>query len=84
MNNTYEQFDKHLSDLEIGKSCRVIGINERCNGLERRRLLDLGILPGTLIKAELQSPSGDPIAYRIRDTIIGLRKEQTCLIEVVM
>ncbi|RME45954.1 MAG: ferrous iron transport protein A [Caldilineae bacterium] len=47
-----------------------------CRGAERRRLMDLGILPGTLIRAEMVSPSGDPTAYRIRGALIALRKEQ--------
>jgi Fe2+ transport system protein FeoA len=29
-------------------------------GAERRRFMDLGILPGTIITAEMVSPSGDP------------------------
>ncbi|MBK8048075.1 MAG: ferrous iron transport protein A [Anaerolineales bacterium] len=47
---------------------------------ERRRFLDLGILPGTPVTAELVSPSGDPTAFRIRDTLIALRREQAGLI----
>ncbi len=38
--------------------------------------MDLGIVPGTQVTVEMHSPSGDPTAYRIRDTIIALRKEQ--------
>jgi Fe2+ transport system protein FeoA len=44
--------------------------------------MDLGILPGTVIKAEMTSPSGDPTAYRIRDALIGLREEQAKLINI--
>jgi Fe2+ transport system protein FeoA len=45
-------------------------------------MLDLGILPGTLIQAEMTSPSGDPTAYRVRGALIALRKEQARLIQV--
>jgi Fe2+ transport system protein FeoA len=38
--------------------------------------MDLGILPGTVIEVEVSSPSGDPMAYRIRGAVIGLRREQ--------
>ena len=44
--------------------------------------MDLGILPGTIIKAEMISPSGDPTAYRIRGALIGLRQEQASLINI--
>jgi Fe2+ transport system protein FeoA len=44
--------------------------------------MDLGILPGTIIKAEMRSPGGDPTAYLIRQSLIGLRKEQANLIQI--
>ena len=75
---------EHLSNLDIGRSCRVLQISRQCRGLERRRLLDLGVLPGTVIKAEMRSPSGDPTAYRIREAVIGLRKDQARMISVVL
>jgi DtxR family Mn-dependent transcriptional regulator len=65
-----------LDTLEPGQMGEVITISPACRGLERRRLLDLGILPGTMIRSEFVSPSGDPVAYRIRDALIALRKQQ--------
>jgi Fe2+ transport system protein FeoA len=44
--------------------------------LERRRLQDLGFLPGAEIQAEFVSPGADPVAYRIREAIIALRRDQ--------
>lgn len=41
----------------------------------RRRLQDLGIVEGTTIECLQKSPSGDPVAYKIRGTIIALRSE---------
>jgi len=65
-----------LSEMDPGAESEVIGILPAIRGLERRRLLDLGVLPGTVIQAEFQSPQGDPTAYRIRDTLIALRDDQ--------
>ncbi|HZK58185.1 MAG TPA: FeoA family protein [Clostridia bacterium] len=45
-------------------------------GLPRRRMLDLGIIPGTAIDVIRKSPLGDPIAYNIRGASIALRKEE--------
>jgi Fe2+ transport system protein FeoA len=45
-------------------------------------MMDLGILPGATIAAELVSPSGDPTAYRIRGAMIALRREQAQLINI--
>jgi len=60
----------------------VRAITSRCQGAQRRRLLDLGVVPGTRIVAELDSASGDPIAYRIRGALIALRRQQAEWIEI--
>jgi DtxR family Mn-dependent transcriptional regulator len=65
-----------LWSLKTGQKGEVVMLSPRCRGPERRRLMDLGILPGTVIEADLKSPSGDPTAYRIREALIALRKEQ--------
>lgn len=73
---------KRLTFLSPGESAEVIGISRACRGPERRRFMDLGILPGTRIIAEMRSPSGDPTAYNIRGALIALRREQANLIKV--
>src|SRR3989304_3362491 len=65
-----------LSTLPVGQSARVIALLPACHGAERRRLQDLGLLPGTRVRAEFASPAGDPVAYRIRGALIALRHEQ--------
>jgi len=71
-----------LAEVEPGESARVIGIAAQCQGPQRRRLLDLGVVPGTEILAELESAGGDPMAYRIRGALIALREQQASWIEV--
>ncbi len=71
-----------LSSLKPGEEGKVLILSRRCRGQERRRLLDLGVLPGTVIRAEMRSPNGDPTAYRIRDALIALRAEQAEVIRV--
>ena len=65
-----------LSGLGVGQRAQVVAISSRCYGLQRRRLLDLGLVPGTIVGAELQRAGGDPTAYRIRGALIALRKAQ--------
>jgi DtxR family Mn-dependent transcriptional regulator len=65
-----------LSSLRVGERATVLGILPACRGMQRRRLLDLGFVPGTRVEAELRSPRGDPIAYRVRGTLIALRSDQ--------
>ena len=73
---------QRLSSLEIGETAKVVALSQRCRGAERRRFMDLGILPGTKIRPEMRSPSGDPTAYIIRDALIALRADQANLIQV--
>lgn len=71
-----------LTSLEPGQEAQVLGLSPRIRGAERRRLMDLGLLPGTTIEVEMASAGGDPIAYRIRGAVIALRKSQAQLISV--
>ncbi len=68
---------KTLSSLKIGEEGTILGIAKALRGQQRRRLMDLGIVPGTKIEAELVSLTGDPVAYRVRGTSVALRKQQT-------
>lgn len=77
-----ESIGDKLSKLGLGEKAYVVNISPASHGLERRRLMDLGIIPGTVIEAEFRSPSGDPTAYRIRGATIALRQEQADLINV--
>ena len=38
-------------------------------------MLDLGMVPGTLIRPVLISPLSDPRAFKVRGTILAIRKE---------
>ena len=67
---------ERLSEVKVGETAIVTGISQSSRGLERRRFMDLGIVPGTEITPLLVSPGGDPVAYNILDTKIALRKKQ--------
>jgi len=74
--------EKHdlLSSLEIGETAEIAGLSPNMRGQQRRRLMDLGFVPGTTIRAELHSASGDPVGYRILGTTVGIRRQQADLI----
>jgi DtxR family Mn-dependent transcriptional regulator len=65
-----------LGDLRPGEVGRVVDVSPACQGSQRRRLLDLGVVKGTEIEAELVSATGNPVAYKIRGALIALRREQ--------
>jgi DtxR family Mn-dependent transcriptional regulator len=65
-----------LSDLPVGGDALVYALAPACIGPERRRLLDLGVVPGTRIRCEFASPFGSPRSYDIRGALIALRDHQ--------
>ncbi|MFZ5807267.1 MAG: iron dependent repressor, metal binding and dimerization domain protein [Verrucomicrobiota bacterium] len=68
---------KRLSLLLQGEKGKIAGLATACRGKERQRLLDWGFVPGAKVEAELGGPFGDPMAYRIKGTLVALRKEQS-------
>ena len=71
-----------LLDAAPDETVNVTGISRACQGTQRRRLLDLGVVRGTPITPELASAAGDPIAYRIRGALIALRRTQAAWIQI--
>ena len=71
-----------LADAGPGETVRVAAISRACQGAQRRRLLDLGLVRGTPVTRELTSAGGDPVAYRIRGALIALRRAQAAWIRV--
>jgi DtxR family Mn-dependent transcriptional regulator len=71
-----------LSSLNTGEEAEVTGISRACRGPQRRRLMDLGIVPGTLISMAMTSAGGDPRAYYVRGAMIALRDDQAEFIHV--
>ena len=73
---------KYLHGLNIGEKGKIFSLNEEES--MKRRLLDIGFIPGTEIECILKSPWKDPIAYFIRGTLIALRisNAKNILVEV--
>lgn len=69
-----------LDQLKKGEHATVTALHVQ--GGDRRRMMDLGILPGTEISVEMVSPMGDPTAYNVRGSMIALRKVQAKDIEI--
>ena len=71
-----------LAEADLGEEGTVTGLSAACQGGQRRRLLDLGVVPGTRIRAEFRGPGGEATAYRIRGALIALRRRQASWIRV--
>ncbi|GAB4531475.1 MAG: hypothetical protein Fur0018_19520 [Anaerolineales bacterium] len=72
-----------LSAVPLGHGASLKRISPACQGPERRRLLDLGFVPGTRLRVAMQSPGGaDLRAYEVRGSLIALRQNQSDLLLV--
>jgi len=69
-----------LAEIKVGQRAKVVEL--LVEGPTRRRLLDLGLLPGTEVRAVMESPLGTPVAYEIRGSILALRLEDASKIMV--
>ena len=69
-----------LDELNLEEPARVSEVGGQ--GALRRRLLDMGITPGTEVMIRKRAPMGDPIEIRCRGYELSLRKEEAKTIEV--
>jgi len=74
-NEIIDESFETLASLNTGEEAEVVGIAKTCRGQQRRRLMDLGVVPGSRVVAELKSLGGNPVAYNIRGALIALRME---------
>lgn len=64
---------QRLSELLVDESGVILYIDK--NNRLRRRLYDLGLVPGTRVLCVARSPLGDPKAYLVRGAVVSLRCE---------
>lgn len=69
-----------LKDMPIGKTGTVVSIGEK--GPARRRIMDMGVTPGTTVKVVKVAPLGDPVEVNIRGYELSLRKDEAAQIIV--
>ncbi len=70
-----------LSELPVGASA-VIRSVDAGEGGQGRRLLDVGLVPGTTVTVERRAPAGDPTVFAFRSTRLALRRNGAELVEV--
>lgn len=71
-----------LADVAVGARAQVLGITTQGRGAERQRFLDLGFVPGATVDVEFRSAGNDPTAYRVKSSLVALRREQAAKIRV--
>ena len=76
-----EERKKTLEDLAPGQSGTILSIGNK-SGTVKRRLVDMGLTPGTEVRVTKVAPLGDPIELRVRGYALSLRKEDARNIQV--
>lgn len=71
---------KSLAKTEVGETVRVVSL--LAEGRMRRRLADLGLIPGAEVTCLGRSPLGDPSAYLIRGAVIAIRRRDAMEVSV--
>jgi ferrous iron transport protein A len=63
-----------LSKLALGSTGRVMKLGAL--GPMRRRLMDMGLVPGEMVKVTKVAPLGDPIEISVKSYSLSLRKKE--------
>ena len=69
-----------LSEAEPGKVYRVVRVE--AEGVVKRRIIDMGLSPGTLVRVVGYAPLGDPIDVAVRGTNISIRRSEASYVIV--
>ena len=80
-NNLRGQRDMTLDQLEIGQSAQISAVGGE--GDLRLRLLDMGLIPRTIVTLQKRAPMGDPIEIRVRGYELTLRVADAGNIQVI-
>lgn len=73
---------KTLFDLVSGDVARIIKMKSGGPHGIRRRLLDMGVTRGTVVRVERHAPLGDPVEISIKGYYLALRMNEAKQIEV--
>lgn len=70
-----------LSQIPLGQVVQIQNIGGEPSF--RRRLLELGLVPGTRVELVRVAPLGDPIELLVRGASLSIRKAEASAIEVL-
>ncbi|MCR2044306.1 ferrous iron transport protein A [Anaerosalibacter massiliensis] len=65
---------KSLNEMPLGSKTTVVSISKEAS--VRRRLMDMGVVPGVEVEIKGRAPLGDPIEILLRGYKLTLRKNE--------
>ena len=69
-----------LSEIKPGQIVEVVNVAGQSSF--RRRLMELGLVPGTRVELLRVAPLGDPVELLVRGASLSIRKAEASVIEV--
>lgn len=63
-----------LKDLKPGQKCKILKV--RGHGEINKRILEMGVTPGSVVELERVAPLGDPIDVKVKGYHLSLRKDE--------
>ena len=69
-----------LSEMAPGSKGRILKVGGR--GIVKRRIVDMGVVPGVEIEVERYAPLGDPIEIKVKGYHLSLRKDDASYITI--
>jgi Fe2+ transport system protein FeoA len=70
-----------LRELPVGTVAKVVNVHGK--GAVSKRLMEMGLIPGTEIRVIKSAPFGDPIQVRVLGYSLALRRNEAASIEIV-
>ena len=71
---------KTLKDVKIGQKAKIVKLHGE--GAIKRRIMDMGITKGIVVRVRKVAPLGDPMELTVRGYELSLRKADAEMIEV--
>jgi len=69
-----------LTNLTVGEKATVVSVNGK-NAITKR-LMEMGVVPGVLVRVIKSAPFGDPLEIRVRGYHLAMRKSEADAIVV--
>ncbi|MEC4748697.1 FeoA family protein [Methylomicrobium sp. Wu6] len=70
-----------LKKLAVGDLAKIVGF-DKTGKAYRKRLLAMGLTPGTEFSVTRFAPMGDPVEIRLRGFSLTLRKDEAAVLQI--
>lgn len=71
--NWLKMASQNLSQLQLGMSATIVSVNECFLSL---KLMEMGCIPGEIVKVSRVAPMGDPITISVANYNLSIRKKE--------